>query len=417
MAREAAEAASVKPGYWLYVAHLAMVWGLALSNAFLGLAGLWSALFWRRLRGMWSRSFRIVAPLGCYAVLLGVSILTSKNPATSAPEIREVLSLTTLPLALLLVRGERATRRVVEIVIGVTAVLGAVGIVQFLLTDYGPIANRIRGPFSHYMTFSGVMMVGGFLVLSQILTRSGRRRPLDWVMLVTIGVAILLTLTRGVWIATAVTGVFALVSFTPKSLKLYLGGGAAALLLIFLAIPGPWVARMRSLVDPRDVSTYDRLCMAEAGFTMIKERPLFGIGPRLVEELYPIYRNPTAPRRTVGHLHNTFIDHAAERGLLSLAAYLWLMVLAGQTALRGYRYGRAPDLHLGVLLAIVAFNIGGLFEANWRDTEVQRLMLFLLAVPFILELGDGRAGSAGMLDEAPDEASRDEPADAPTADV
>jgi O-antigen ligase len=372
-------------GFWLYALHLVTVWGIALSNGFLALVGLWCLRYWRRLRSNWSTRFRILTPLVLYALFLAISVLTSKDPAVSVPELKELLSLATLPLGLLLVRSERSTRRVFELIVVMTTLLSVFGILQFLLTDYGPIENRIRGPFSHYMTFSGVLLVGGFLLLSEIITRADRRRLVDWLMLTATFVAILLTLTRGVWIAAAVTGFLALVFFAPKAVKLYLGGGAVATLLLFVLIPGPWVGRMRSIVDPRDPSNYDRLCMAEAGLMMIYERPLFGIGPRMVKELYPIYRNPTAPRITVGHLHSTFVDLAAERGLLSLAAYGWLMVLAGAAAVRGYRSGRAADLHLGVLLAIVAFNVGGLFEANWRDTEVQRLLLFLLAVPFILE--------------------------------
>jgi hypothetical protein len=37
------------------------------------------------------------------------------------------------------------------------------------------------------------------------------------------------------------------------------------------------------------------------------------------------------------------------------------------------------------MLALVALNIAGIFEANWRDTEVQRWALFLLAVPVCLD--------------------------------
>ena len=33
------------------------------------------------------------------------------------------------------------------------------------------------------------------------------------------------------------------------------------------------------------------------------------------------------------------------------------------------------------ILVLVGFNLAGLFEANWRDSEIQRLVLFLLAVP------------------------------------
>ena len=37
---------------------------------------------------------------------------------------------------------------------------------------------------------------------------------------------------------------------------------------------------------------------------------------------------------------------------------------------------------------MLGFNLAGLFEDNWRDTEVQRLALFLLAVPSCLAARD-----------------------------
>jgi hypothetical protein len=41
-----------------------------------------------------------------------------------------------------------------------------------------------------------------------------------------------------------------------------------------------------------------------------------------------------------------------------------------------------------VLLALLAFNVAGLFENNWGDTEVQRPALLLFALPFCLAAGD-----------------------------
>ena len=46
--------------------------------------------------------------------------------------------------------------------------------------------------------------------------------------------------------------------------------------------------------------------------------------------------------------------------------------------------GPRRDLYLGMLLALLAFAVAGLFEDNWADTEVQRILLFLLALPFCL---------------------------------
>ena len=80
--------------------------------------------------------------------------------------------------------------------------------------------------------------------------------------------------------------------------------------------------------------------------------------------------------------------------MLSVVAYLWLMVAVFVMASRGYRdegglEGHRADIYLGVLLSLVALNVAGVFEANWRDTEIQRWALFLLAVPVCLKLTPG----------------------------
>ena len=56
--------------------------------------------------------------------------------------------------------------------------------------------------------------------------------------------------------------------------------------------------------------------------------------------------------------------------------------------------GPRADLYLGAILALVGFNLAGLFEYNWGDVEVQRLALFLLAIPFCLEMRSPREPGA-----------------------
>ena len=64
----------------------------------------------------------------------------------------------------------------------------------------------------------------------------------------------------------------------------------------------------------------------------------------------------------------------------------------------GWSGGRA-DLYVGTLLVVLGFNLAGMFEDNWGDTEVQRLVLFVLAIPHCLPMrserdsrGDGVSG-------------------------
>ncbi len=167
--------------------------------------------------------------------------------------------------------------------------------------------------------------------------------------------------------------------------------------------PEPLIQRVLSISHVADDSNYDRIVMAEAGARMVGERPLLGIGPDMVRRYYPVYRDPSAPRLLTPHLHDAYVELAAERGLPALICYLGLLGTSGWAAWRGFRReresgsGRA-DLHLGALAALTGFSIAALFENNWGDTEVQRLVLFLLAVPFCLEAGAAEAGPAAGED-------------------
>lgn len=375
-----------RTGFWLYAAHLWAVFAIAVSNVVLGLTVLaapWSADL---RRAPWDRWRGLLRPLGLYVLALVLSIAASYEPRRSLPAASEIFSLSTLVLALVLVRGEGPVRRIVDGLIAVSALFALSGLAQYLW-DYGGINNRIRGPFSHYMTFSGVLLVADLLLGAQMVAQPAARRSLwRWAALALLNLALLGSLTRSAWMGVVLGFTLLLLLRAPRLILAYV---PAAALFILLA-PVPVVSRALSIAKPSDRSNYDRLCMAKAGATMIAERPLFGLGPELVKRRYPIYRHPTAPRFTVPHLHNSVLQIAAERGLVSLAAYVWLMGAGLWAAWRRFRaeggaWGGRADLYLGVLVAIVGFNIAGMFENNWGDTEVQRLVLFLLAVPLCLE--------------------------------
>ncbi len=371
-------------GAFFYAGHLLTIWGIALSNLGLALAVLWS--FRHRGRLSWRPAAAVFLPLQLYVAFLLAAILTSTMPSVSVRELSELFTLCALPLGWTLVRGEKGVRLLYGLLIVMTVLLGLYGIGQYLFTDYGSLDKRIVGPFSHYQTYSGILLIGTLLLLARMAGGGGWRRPLDWLALVVLSLAILLTLTRGTWVAVLFGLTLVLLMRTRRLFVAYLAALLVGGVLFATQAPASWTERARSIVDLRDESNYDRLCMAWAGFHMISERPLFGIGPRMVDERYPIYRHPTAPRPQVAHLHNTFLNLAAEVGLLALAAYLWMMWVVLRFAWRGYqRRASTSDLYLGVILVVAGFNVAGIFEANWRDTEVQRLVLFLMAVPWCLD--------------------------------
>lgn len=372
----------------LYAGHLLGVFSIALSNVLLGLTVLAAvpALRGRRSPVPWRRLALLTVPLGLYVLLLFGAIAASVDPDRSLDGAAEVFGLATLLLGPLLLRGERPVRRLVDGLAILAVLLAGWGLAQYLL-GYGDIDRRIRGPFSHYMTFSGFLLIADLLLAAAVLTGRHGRWRWRWAALALVNAAVVGSLTRGAWVALIPALVLLVLVRRPRLLAWAL---PAALWFALLA-PVPLLHRVGSIFDLRDSSNYDRLCMAEAGMRMVAERPLFGLGPNMVKTRYPIYRSPTAPRYRIPHLHNNLLQIAAERGLPAVGAYLALFAGSFWVAWRSYRReggGEGPraDLHLGVMLALFAFNVAGLFENNWGDTEVQRVMLFVLAIPHCLAL-------------------------------
>jgi O-antigen ligase len=87
----------------------------------------------------------------------------------------------------------------------------------------------------------------------------------------------------------------------------------------------------------------------------------------------------------VGHLHNNAMQIAAESGLFTAAAYLFLLGLFFARALTGLQReppGERSALLAASFLAGVALSVAGLFEYNFGDKEVLMATLPLLALPF-----------------------------------
>ncbi|HXU32651.1 MAG TPA: O-antigen ligase family protein [Thermoanaerobaculia bacterium] len=403
-------------GPWLrwarrfYALHLLTLFGLAISNAFLGLALIFSWPAFRQVvRGQSLGRLRLqpmLAPLAAYYLWLGAAVVASPLPRQSVGSLGEIFLLSSLLLAPLLLGREGLARRLTDQVIASGALLAFWALGQYL-QGYGGIDQRIRGPFSHWMTLAGVLLICDLLLIAQLTLEAASRRSVwRWIALAAINVALLGSLTRNAWLALGVT----LIGFASVRRPRWLLALPLVAALFFLIAPQPIVSRALSITNLSDPSNYDRLCMADAGLHMIAEHPLFGIGPDLVQSRYTPYRDPTAPRYWVPHLHDTFLEIAAERGLPALAAYFWLMAVAVRTAFRRYREqgghaGPHAALYVGAILALVGFNVAGLFEYNWGDSEVQRLALFVLALPFC-----GPAGKETGDELRPELASPDVPA-------
>jgi O-antigen ligase len=86
------------------------------------------------------------------------------------------------------------------------------------------------------------------------------------------------------------------------------------------------------------------------------------------------------------HLHDNFLQLAAERGLPCLIAWLWFMLaLAWHTLRIRRRLSSQRWVADAALAAWLAFIAEGFFEFNFGTSPVLMVFLFVMSTPFIAE--------------------------------
>ena len=127
------------------------------------------------------------------------------------------------------------------------------------------------------------------------------------------------------------------------------------ILLLILLNPFDVRERVSSVFHPHgdtDSNEFRVICR-RAGLRMIADHPWFGLGPEQVKAQLTNYIPADVPRPLpsgwYGHLHNIYLHYAAERGIPTMLALMWMLgkiivrFSAGASALRTGGPGCAGD--------------------------------------------------------------------------
>ena len=321
-------------------------------------------------------------PLAAYGAATLVSTMFSIDPWTSFIDSKQLSLFIIVPVAYRLFPGRRSLAAV-DVVITIGALMAVVGIVQFGILKFDSLAHRPTGAFSHYMTYSGTLMLVACTAAARILFRQQDRLWAALIMPALI-VALAATLTRNAWVG-ACAGIGLLLLMRDFRLVALLPVVAA----VFIAV-APTSVNQRFVqtfwstdtADPSAESNRDRLAMIRSGLKMIKDYPLTGVGPDMVRQVYAGYRDPQAVKQLNPHLHNVPIHIAAERGLPALVLWLWFVVVLMRDFVRMRRSSGSPSLPTAALACVVAMLCAGMFEYNFGDSEFLMLFLLLVTLPY-----------------------------------
>ncbi|HLP45763.1 MAG TPA: O-antigen ligase family protein [Candidatus Kapabacteria bacterium] len=241
--------------------------------------------------------------------------------------------------------------------------------------------HRLRGFTSHWMTYSGLLMIVFIFFFVYLFYEKRKKIKIPAaVALIVILTAILLSLTRSVWVGIFVAlGIF-IVYYKPKILYVTV----PALLILVLVLPGSVLSRITSIFDMNNETNRDRFYMYQVAVKIFKDYPLTGVGADNVVAVYDRYK-PAEAVLSNPHLHNNFLQELAERGIFALlslvAAFVSIFMLLVNKIKNSTDFEKT--VALGVLFTFIGFLIAGLFEYNFGDSEIKFLLFYFLSIPFL----------------------------------
>jgi putative inorganic carbon (HCO3(-)) transporter len=325
-----------------------------------------------------------------------ISLSLSVDPAGGRPALRKFFVFLIVLVIYSSIRSLAQVRAILLIASGIAACSAAWSLVQFarkvqeahalgrpFYTYY--VSERITGFMSHWMTLGGQEMIVALMGASLLFFSAARRwKPWIIAILVVIGASLLAGFTRSIWFGAFCGGMYLLWLWK----RWWTAAVPVALALLVLANPFALRDRVRSAIEPHgdtDSNEFRRVCR-RAGVRMIQAHPWVGVGPEQVKAQLTKWIPADVPRPLptgwYGHLHNIYLQYAAERGIPTAIALFWMLGKILYDFIRAVRRAGANPEARAVLHGAIAVFIGmltvGFYELNLGDSEV--LLLFLSVV-------------------------------------
>jgi len=390
------------PCYLACAAVVSMLFSIAVSEILTGLALV--ALF---ISGQKLRFPPILLPITVFFALTLISLAFSADPKGGIPDIRKFYLYYSVPLILYsTLRTLPGVRAFLLAATGVMTLSALWSLEQFakkvqeahalgmpLYQFY--VGSRLTGFTSHWMVLGGqemmlVLMAGAWLFFSS--ERRGKALIVGAVSIILL--SLLVGETRIIWFGTLCGGVY-LVWVWRRWWVLALPLPIFAVILL-----NPFELRERVTSVFRSHGDTDsnqfRYVVLREGWEIIEKHPWLGLGPEQIKALevsgdYQKWIPADVPRPLptgwYGHLHNLYVQLAAERGIPAALVMIWLLVRILADFIRGaQRAGNTPE-HRAILYGAVAMIIGvlavGLSEYNLGESGILTPFLGIVACGYV----------------------------------
>ena len=251
---------------------------------------------------------------------------------------------------------------------------------------------RAEGHLKHYVVFAEMLMQLACLAWAMLL--SARRDRRIWPVLfalvfLSVATTLMFTETRAAMAGLALGCFVAMIMLTGRRSRIW--ASAALLLLVLSAVLWTHFVRHVQWIDLNDPGTHFRVLMWEDGLRLVREHPWFGIGMESVRTYWRQWNvRGFAQYHVVSHFHCTFLQIAVDRGLTTLAAWLWfvfayIVFLVRTIGFAKQRSRFAAGVLAGVLAGFVAFQVTSVVHYNLGEEPLVTVLFFYFGLAIGIE--------------------------------
>ncbi|OEG62738.1 MAG: hypothetical protein BHK79_06365 [Halanaerobium sp. MDAL1] len=198
---------------------------------------------------------------------------------------------------------------------------------------------------------------------------------------------LIFTKTRGAWLG-FLAAVFILGLLKGKKILLV---SIIILLIIFISLPNVYTERFISSFNieydlKTNRSNTTRIGLWTSAVKMFMNNPINGVGYDQFKQAY-INNYKIKGISPFSHSHNNLLNFAAELGIIGLLSFLYLMFIVLKRLIIDYKYAININyklFYLSSILVFVIYNVQGLTQYNFGDTEPLHLFWFFIAITFII---------------------------------
>ena len=323
------------------------------------------------------------------------------------------------------IRGKQQISRIISAVLFVGAIFGIYGILQYNGIDFyfwghNVGRNQVFGLFGNVNYFAEYLIVPLPLAISLFfVTKNKNRKILLLIGILVMGTAIILTFTRGSYLATGISSIFIFFLFLFSRGKGFLKENKKLFMIVLIVIiitsslfiiptplskPGTVISQIKGRVSIsgliNEFSSGSRIAIWKFTGMMIKDHPILGSGIgtykyntlRYQAKFFEQGDNRSIyPYGFAEKSHNEYLQLWTELGTIGLAIFLWLIIAFFNYGIRYLKREKDEQMWgatIGLMGAVVAVLVDSIFGFPLHLPATIVLFWLFIGLTMVMELKD-----------------------------